>query len=121
MALQSIAFPFQRGPKSLPKIKEDGDSILDSLRSLILTTRGERVMRPTLGTNAAAYVFDSMTAITKARITQEIRNTIVENEPRVEVLMVSVTEGGGTEDTTLKVEIVYRAKNKTATFAVDLG
>ena len=42
---QSISFPFQLGQTNFPKMSESNDVIRDSIESLLLTAKNERVMR----------------------------------------------------------------------------
>lgn len=108
---QSIAFPFQFGPTSFPKVQESTNVVLDSLKSLVLTGVGERVMRNDIGTNANAYVFETLTELTKARIAADVKRAIDLYEPRAKVLAINPFEA--TPQGTILVDVIYRIAGQT--------
>lgn len=87
-----IAFPFQVGPTGFPAPASDNDLIKQALIQLILTGRGERVMRPAYGSGAFSFVFESNEAPLTAYIAQEVRNVIGKFEPRVILQNVDVVK-----------------------------
>jgi phage baseplate assembly protein W len=84
-----LAFPLQIEKGSLKACTYE-ESIKQSLRTLLLTARGERVMRPGFGSGLYAYLFESIDATTASLIKHEIVKTIEYFEPRVELLDVKV-------------------------------
>ena len=60
-------------------------AIARSVRNLILTTQGERPFQPVLGSNVNNLLFDNMDKLTASALKDEIRNTIENYEPRVEL------------------------------------
>ena len=61
------------------------NAIARSVRNLILTTQGERPFQPVLGSNVNNLLFDNMDKLTASALKDEIRNTIENYEPRVEI------------------------------------
>ena len=61
------------------------NAIARSVRNLILTTQGERPFQPVLGSNVNNLLFDNMDKLTASALKDEIRNTIENYEPRVEL------------------------------------
>jgi phage baseplate assembly protein W len=82
---RGIKFPFQRGPTSFPRQATDEELINDALIQLILTSVGERVMRPGAGSNALALVFENNDEILASLLRTEIYGVIAKYEPRVTV------------------------------------
>jgi uncharacterized protein len=70
---------------ALSYVSEDA-SVEQSLRVLLLTARGERVMRPDFGTEAPRMVFLAGSVKNLRLLETTIRNAIRDWEPRVEVL-----------------------------------
>lgn len=105
-----LAFPM--------KLSEDGrlmsctyeEHIKQSLRTLLSTARGERVMRREFGNRLGAYLFENIGATTTSLIKREITSTVERFERRVELTDVRV-QGGTANPALLSVELAYRIKS----------
>lgn len=64
-------------------VSEEEKDIRESLEILISTSRGERVLRPDYGTNLRGNIFEAMRTSSAARISEDIRRSILFHEPRV--------------------------------------
>lgn len=108
--VKGLAFPYQLGQTSFPAMAAAEDSVFDSITSLILTGKNERVMRTQLGVNLSDFVFENLTPISMARIASAVTTAIEEWEPRAEVLSVIPTVGQNADahGTTIFVDLVYR-------------
>ena len=81
-----ISASWQNNPLSNDLIGlKNENAIARSVRNLILTTQGERPFQPVLGSNVNNLLFDNMDKLTAAALKDEIRNTIENYEPRVEI------------------------------------
>ena len=81
-----LSASFQNNPLSNDLIGlKNENAISRSVRNLILTTQGERPFQPVLGSNVNNLLFDNMDKLTAAALKEEIRNTIENYEPRVEI------------------------------------
>ena len=81
-----ISASWQNNPLSNDLIGlKNENAISRSVRNLILTTQGERPFQPVLGSNVNNLLFDNMDKLTAAALKEEIRNTIENYEPRVEL------------------------------------
>ena len=81
-----LSASFQNNPLSNDLITlKNENAIARSVRNLILTTQGERPFQPVLGSNVNNLLFDNMDKLTAAALKDEIRNTIENYEPRVEI------------------------------------
>lgn len=116
MALKGISFPFRKGKRSLPAEVEDESLIEESLRSIILTPVGQRVMRPRFGCNATKYVFESQSAVLRAKIRQETLRAIRNNEPRITVTRIQVEA----DKTKVIVTVKYVANRVAASTTVEI-
>jgi Phage baseplate assembly protein W len=71
----------------LAKVSNE-DSIKQSLKNLVLTKRTERFYKSFIGSRIEAMLFDPMDEVTQSAIQDEIRETILNNEPRVKLIEV---------------------------------
>lgn len=80
----------------------DEESVKESLRNLILTSNGERLFNPSIGSPIRKMLFDNVLyPETKFIIQDLISETIKNYEPRCELVSVDVTLGGS-PDTSLE-------------------
>jgi hypothetical protein len=77
----------------------DAEDIVQSLKLILFTSYGERIMRPEFGSNLSDSVFDSIDSVTINTLSDNIRQAIVEFEPRVTL-----------NDVEIKHEDVYDGK-----------
>ncbi len=83
---KDLSASFQTNPLSNDLIALKNESaIARSVRNLVLTIQGERPFQPTLGTGVNNLLFDNMDKLTAAAIRSELRTTIENYEPRVEI------------------------------------
>lgn len=81
-----LSASWQNNPLSNDLITlKNENAIARSVRNLILTTQGERPFQPVLGSNVNNLLFENMDKLTAAALKDEIRNTIENYEPRVEI------------------------------------
>lgn len=86
-----FAHPFQETTQGFPAPASDNALIKQSIIQIVMTTPGERVMRPDFGTNAQRFVFENDgTPATAAAIRHEIHAKISKFEPRVNVEGIDV-------------------------------
>lgn len=85
------------------------DDISEALRIILLTAKGERVMRPDFGASLHDFVFESMSATTIGRLQAAVTDALIKWEPRIQVLGVKVEPDPG-EIGKLLVDIDYRVR-----------
>ena len=116
-AFRGIAFPFRKGNTSLPQAAEGDDLIKDSIRQILLTNRGERVMRPDFGTGVFSFVFENNDEVLASLLESDIRTALARYEPRIDVRDVR----SGSEENKILVEVFYLVKSTGAEDKVVLG
>ena len=83
---KDLSASFQINPLSNDLIALKNESaIARSVRNLVLTLQGERPFQPVLGTGVSRLLFENMDKLTASAIRSEIRTTIENYEPRVEI------------------------------------
>jgi len=100
------------GRIALSKYEED---IREALRIILLTAKGERMMRPDFGASLHDYVFESMGATTIGRLQAAITDALVKWEPRIELIGVDVEPEQG-EIGKLLIDIEYRVRATNTRF-----
>ena len=88
---KDISMSFEVNPinSDLIGVKND-TAIARSIRNLVLTTPGERFFNEDLGSGVSQLLFDTVDDISAAVIRDEVEQTIIRFEPRVELQDVTV-------------------------------
>ena len=85
------------------------EDIRQSIRIILETARGERVMRPNFGCGIHDLVFEAVDSTTLQRIRSEVEEALRRYEARIDVLGVTADEDA-TADGKLLVEVEYRVR-----------
>jgi len=109
MKRMGLAFPMRVDANGCLAACSYEEHVKQSLRSILLTAHGERVMRPDFGSGLGAYLFEGIDATTASLIKRDVRNTIAQFEPRVELLDIQV-QNSAHDPATLHIELRYRIK-----------
>jgi hypothetical protein len=119
---RGFRFPFQEIRGEVPASAVPPQLLADSIKQILLTEKGERVMRPDFGTRLRRMLFEGINRDFVTRIQKEILEAIVRWEPRVEVTKIHVVQGEDQFDSrvTVNVEFVALGK-KTETGPVLIG
>lgn len=83
--------------------------IRESIRIILATARGERVMRPDFGCGIHDLVYDVIDVAMLTRVETEVRESITRYEPRVELIGVKA-DPFEAADGRLLVEVDYRIR-----------
>ena len=108
-AFKDISMSFQVNPLNNDMISiKNETAIARSIRNLVLTYQGERFFNPILGSKVSRLLFESVDEITASAIQEEIKTTIENFEPRVNLLSVDVSPDfdNGEFNVTVRYEIV---------------
>jgi phage baseplate assembly protein W len=82
--------------------------IQQSIRIVLGTAPGERVMRPDFGAGLKALVFEPMNTTTVALAQHAVHQALVQWEPRIDQITVKVTPQASTGS--LSIDIRYRVR-----------
>lgn len=102
-------FPILPGPTGALAYSEADENVEHSLRVLLLTRLGERVMRSDFGTELGAMVFRPGSEQNLRSIEREVAGAITRYEPRVDVLEVRA-EADAKDATQITVSLAYRVR-----------
>jgi uncharacterized protein len=109
------AFPVQTDDQGHVSLARQDEAIRQSIRLIIDTAKGERVMRPTFGCGIHDLVFAPNDPLTAARVGFEVREALIDWEPRIEVLNVQ-TQLDIAEENTLLIDVQYRVRSTNNVF-----
>ena len=110
------SFPptFNRTIPGVEMIEEEAD-IASSLKVLLATAQGERVMLPQYGCNMEELVFEGLDTRMKTLMADKVESAVLYHEPRVELESVRLDESRELEGVVL-IEIRYRVKSTNSRF-----
>jgi len=97
---------------------KDEDSVKESIKNLVLTDRGERLMQPNLGGNVRAMLFENKTPAGLKLVEDQIKSTISIYEPRA--ILEDVVVSGSLDDNTVRVKVVFYIQNIEQPLEVDV-
>ena len=90
-AFKDINLSFKRHPVTNDVVTiRDEDAIKRSVRNIIFTILGEKPFQPNFGSAINESLFDLDTNLNEVRITDEIRTSLVNFEPRIDIIDVVV-------------------------------
>ena len=90
-AFKDINLSFKRHPVTNDVITiNDEDAIKRSVKNIIFTILGEKPFMPQFGSVVGESLFDLDTNLNEVRITDEIRTSLVNFEPRIDIIDVVV-------------------------------
>lgn len=88
--LKGLSFPLRIGPRG-SFIESTGiDKIKDNIKAIILTSMGERVMSPNVGSLGYLYLFKSIDSQGGQELQNYIRTGVELSESRVSVISVDL-------------------------------
>lgn len=106
---RGVAFPVDTDPSRAVTYAEGETDIEQAIRIIIGTAPGERVMRPQFGCGIHDRVFATVNTTTRSLIEDDVRDALLEWEPRIDVQSVTARNDPD-EQGKLLIEIDYRVR-----------
>lgn len=100
------SYPVRTDHQGNIKLEAADKNIERSIRIVLDTAKGERIMRPNFGCGIHDQVFSSLSPATLNRIEESVRRALVEWEPRIEVERVDANPDPSDPGTVL-IDIGY--------------
>lgn len=104
---QGLSFPLRIGADGRLVLSAGEDNVRESIRLILLTEPGERLMREAFGCGLRRFLFEPNTPTTRELIRRRVTQAIGRWEPRVAVEEVAV-EPDPDETRRVNVAIVFR-------------
>jgi phage baseplate assembly protein W len=108
---RGLAFPIRLSDQDRLAMVQDDANIRRSIRLIIFTVPGERVMRPDFGCEIHSLIFDPANDQTATLAERYVTEALTRWEPRIDLITVQV-EMGQTEVGEMFINIEYRIKNE---------
>ncbi|HEX8174262.1 MAG TPA: GPW/gp25 family protein [Pyrinomonadaceae bacterium] len=102
-------FPVGADATGRVAMSEYEQDVRESIRIILMTAKGERVMRPNFGSGLYDFVFASMSVTVMGSIQAAVKDALVQWEPRAQVLSVDVQSEEG-EIGKLNIDVEYRVR-----------
>tara|TARA_B100001113_G_scaffold254803_1_gene210142 strand:- start:860 stop:1240 length:381 start_codon:yes stop_codon:yes gene_type:complete len=99
-------------------LKTDIESVKQSIRNLILTDKGERLMQPDVGCKVRSLLFENFTAQTILLVKTTIVDTIQKYEPRA--IVESVNVSGDPDNNAIFIAILFSLINNDTIEQLDI-
>lgn len=94
------------------KTSDYEEDIAEAIRIIIMTRKGERVMQPEFGCDLHEYVFSGTDYTTITQMENEIKSALINWEPRIIDVNVSVDiDGNNLSSLLINVDYVVRSTN----------
>ena len=109
VGFKDLSMTFKQNPlnNDLIVIKNE-NAIARSIRNIVLTLPGEKFFNENFGSNVSKLLFENLDVLTASQIEDEITTSIVNYEPRVSLVKLTVTPNfdTGEFDTVIVYEII---------------
>jgi len=102
-------FPVATDERGAIKLSTADEDIQESIRIILGTAKGERLMRPEFGCDIHKHVFSSATPATLNLIESSVREALVRWEPRIDIESVEARTDPD-EPTKVLIEIEYHVR-----------
>ena len=98
-AFKDINLSFKRHPVTNDVVAiRDEDAIKRSVKNIVFTTLGEKPFVPQFGSVINESLFDLNTELSEIRVSDEIRSSLLNFEPRIDNVIVNVTVSPDTNE-----------------------
>ena len=88
---KDLSMTFKSNPLNSDLIGlKDANAIARSVRNIVMTYPGEKFFQPDFGSKVSRLLFENVDDITASQIREEIEYSIVNYEPRVKILNITV-------------------------------
>lgn len=107
------SFPVRlQGREGAIRFSQYDEDVRESIRIILSTSKGERVMRPDFGCGIHELVFQVINTTTMTDIEDSVREALAAFEPRIDVLNVSTSSDPGLEGKlSVSIDYVIRGTN----------
>ena len=102
-------FPIRIDQRGGLAVTASEEKVKESIKTILSTARGERVMRPDFGCDIHAFVFATLDATNLTLIKSAVRDALVRWEPRIEVRDVDILVDPIRQDQ-LRISVTYTVR-----------
>ena len=104
-SFKDISMSFETNPLNDDLIAlKNSSAIARSLKNIVFTQPGEKFFQPEFGSRVTESLFDIADGVSASSIRDEIRSSIINYEPRVKLLDVTVIPNPGENEMNVTIE-----------------
>lgn len=92
------------------RMSREEENIEQSMKLILMTGKGERMMRPEFGCGLKHYIYETMDYGTMVRMEQEIKETLDRWEPRITDVEAIVNQDSSNGNR-IQIQIHYRVRS----------
>lgn len=107
---RGLHFPLRVDSHGGLALTRGASEVEESIRIVLETAPGERVMRPDFGCRVWELLFDPRNAATEAAAIEYVEEALKLWEPRIDVVEVKLVDDPNYDDSVMLIEIRYRIK-----------
>ena len=111
---QGWAFPVAPDPDGLLPLSAGPDKVAQSIRIILETEPGERVMRPDFGCGLRRYLMAPNSVATRSLIQRDVQRALSVWEPRIELTAVQVDPGDDPAMVLIRIAYVHARDRRPA-------
>lgn len=108
---QGLHWPLQLNSQGGVLMTQGETEIEQSIRIILETIPGERVMRPEFGCRAWELLFAPRNTTTESQLIEFVQDALRMWEPRINVTSVTIASNTGYDDSVILTDIRYIVKN----------
>lgn len=109
---KGFAFPVSVDPVSgRMQTADNEESIQQAIYLILMTRKGERVMRPEFGCNIHAYAFETMDFGIISQMEESVREALILWEPRIKDIEVYIVPGKKEGVMEIHIQYLVRSTN----------
>ena len=108
------------GGRDIAKLTNE-QAVLESIKNLLSTEPGQRIMNPSYGCSLTQYLFEQLDSMTTAIIKRNILVAISVYEPRVENLQIDIIEMPDINSYVVNIRFNMKTSSTTQTLTIDLN
>jgi phage baseplate assembly protein W len=102
-------FPLAHDAEGQADMAEYEEDVRQAILIILMTGNGERLMRPTFGAGLNSFAFEPINPTTMAALQTRVEDALIDWEPRIDVIAVSVRPSPD-EPATVLIDITYRVR-----------
>jgi len=99
---------------------KDAEAVKNAVKNLVLTNFFERPFQPNLGANLKALLFEPMDSITEIALRENIEDVILENEPRIRLVKITVKGNIDNNNYDIRVKYIIKQTNEIGQVSIVL-
>lgn len=117
---RAVGFPLAPDTRGRLRVASGSDAVSQSIRIILDTEPGERLLRPDFGCGLRRYLMKPNTVATRALIQRDVQRALAVWEKRIDVTAVSVEPGDDPALVLIRVDYAHVSDQRTGNLVYPL-